>query len=94
MDTGFKRDPAIKEIIDFRTGEVRLRSSVAGGFVLRKIADPNTTIESLISLARSAESFAQAVPYYFDLVQGAGPFRKRRNVIAGECTRKTNVALL
>jgi tetratricopeptide (TPR) repeat protein len=74
LEAGFKRDSAINEIVDFGSGEIRLRSAVAAEFVLTRIADPNTTVEMVISLARVTSKLANASPQYFDLSKKLAQF--------------------
>ena len=69
LETGFKRDSAIREMIDFNSGEVRLRSSVAGEFILKRIADPNATVQTLISLAKAAHKLKAVSLYYSDMLR-------------------------
>jgi len=67
LETGFRRDQAMQEIIDFARGEVRVRSAVLGEHILKQIADPNTTVQVLISLARAADKSAVVGPYFYGL---------------------------
>ena len=44
LDREFKEDAAVRELLDASSGRVRLRSSVAGQFILTQCADPNTLV--------------------------------------------------
>ena len=74
LETGFRRDKAMQEIIDFGRGEVRLRSAVLGEHILKQLADPNTTVHVLISLARVADKSAVVAPYFFELFKNLTRF--------------------
>lgn len=81
LETAFRRDPAIREIIDFSQGEIQLRSSVAGGFILKQIADPNSTIDVLISLARASDKSADVSPYYYDVCKSLARYSNLQHVL-------------
>jgi len=55
LDTEFQRDGCITEFIDFRSGEVLSRSSVAAQFLLRHVADPKITVDVLARMAASLD---------------------------------------
>lgn len=69
LDASFRRDPVIRNLIDFGTNEIRMRSSVAGEFMLQRIVDPNLTVQSLVSLAKAADTAANASSYYFSILK-------------------------
>lgn len=50
--------------MDFRSGEACLRSSVTCQFILKRVADPNVTVDVLANLARRADSAMGANPFY------------------------------
>jgi hypothetical protein len=69
LEASFRRDQAIRNLIDFGTNELRIRSSVAGEFMLQRIVDPNLTVQSLVSLAKAADKAANASRYYFSILK-------------------------
>src|SRR5208282_5548196 len=69
LDASFKRDPVIQNLIDFGTNDIRMRSSVAGEFMLQRIVDPNLTVRSLVSLAKAADKAASASRYYYSILK-------------------------
>jgi hypothetical protein len=69
LESGFKRDPVIREIIDFDKNQISLKSSVAGQFILQRIVDPNATIKSMAALAKLTDKSAYASPYYFNILK-------------------------
>lgn len=81
LETGFKRDPAIGEVVDFKSGQVKLRSPVVGQFILKRIADPNITVKALISLARSTHKIAAESRYYFDLLRAFARFTNLQSLL-------------
>ncbi len=74
LETAFKRDAAIREVVDFSLSEVRLRSSVTGQFILKSVADPNSTVEVLVGLARTADKIANVSSQAFDLLKSISRF--------------------
>jgi tetratricopeptide (TPR) repeat protein len=64
LDAAFRKNPAVRQFVDFRSGEVRLRSAVTGQFILKRGADPNVTVEALINLTRRADKAFYAEHYY------------------------------
>ena len=69
LEMGFRRDPVITELIDFSNNEVRLKSAVAGQFIIHRIVDPNVTLKILIALARAADKAAHASSYYYSILK-------------------------
>jgi hypothetical protein len=59
----------IRNLIDFGTNEIHMRSSVAAEFMLQRIVDPNLTVRSLVSLAKAADRAANASSYYFSILK-------------------------
>lgn len=81
LETGFKRDPAIREVVDFKLDEVKFRSSAAGEFILKRIADPNATVEVLISLARSAHKLKDVSVYYHQMLTALARFGNLQHLL-------------
>jgi hypothetical protein len=69
LETSFRRDPVIRNLIDFGTNDIRMKSSVAGEFMLQRIVDPNLTVRSLVSLAKAADKAASASRYYYSILK-------------------------
>lgn len=69
LETGFRRDPAVREIIDFSSGEVRLRSAAAAEYVLKQIVDPNVIVHVLITLAKAADKASAASAQAFSVLK-------------------------
>lgn len=67
--SGFRKAEGVKELIDFESGQVQIRSAVAAEFILRKVADPDSCAAILVRLARGADRARQSgSPYYHDLM--------------------------
>jgi len=49
--TRFRRDPLIKELLDFSSGAVQVRSPVAGEYLIRNSADAPSLVSVLITMA-------------------------------------------
>ena len=69
LESSFKRDPAIQELVDFDRSAVRMRSSIAAQAILLKIADPNITVDVLIEIIRAAERASAVSFLYSSLVK-------------------------
>jgi hypothetical protein len=69
LESGFRRDPIIRDFVDFAGNEVRMKSSVAAQYMLQHIVDPNVTVQGLVSLAKAADRSAGASSYYFNIVK-------------------------
>ena len=67
LESGFRRDPAIREIIDFSSGEVTLRSAAAAEHILKQVVDVNVTLRVLVSLARAADRAASISTEHFNI---------------------------
>ena len=50
LDADFTKNPVVRQFVNLRGGEVRLRSAVTGQFILKRVADPNVTVEALANL--------------------------------------------
>jgi hypothetical protein len=80
FESGFRRDPVIRELVDFSGDEVRLRSAVVGEFVLQHLTDPNVTVQTLVSLAKASDKASRARPYYFNIFKALMRFRNLQSL--------------
>ena len=64
----FKNNEAIREIFDFQAGEVKLRSATAARFVLNGVADGNLIVNTLATMARKCDSFANISDTHHDIL--------------------------
>lgn len=69
LETGFRKNAAVRQLCDFRQGEVLLRSAVVAQFILQRVADAGVVVETLIQMARVADRAAAASPVYFQLLR-------------------------
>jgi hypothetical protein len=81
FQVGFRRDPAVRQLLDFGKARLRLRSSVASQFILQQVADPATIVDVLVNLARRASAAAPASLYYQDLVRSLMRFGQVQQVL-------------
>jgi hypothetical protein len=79
LSIGFRQNVTIRELIDFETDEVKLKSSVTGAFLLKSVADPETTLESLIFIAKAADYAARASREYFAILVSLVRFGNAQN---------------
>lgn len=80
LDTQFKRNPTISQLIDFSGGQIRLRSAVAAQFVLKKVADVNLIVEALIVMARSIDNIGRVSSIYGNLLRNLMRFTNLQNL--------------
>ncbi|MBI2681563.1 MAG: SIR2 family protein [Candidatus Solibacter usitatus] len=64
LNAAFQRNERVAEFVNFRSGDVINRSSVAARFVLSRIADPNITVDVLAGMARSLDKFGTSYRLY------------------------------
>lgn len=81
LEVGFRRDPAVREIVDFSSGEVRLRSAVAAEYVLKQVVDVNLFVRALIALAKAADRAAAASPEHFNVFRSLMRFSSLQYVL-------------
>jgi hypothetical protein len=65
----FRQDGTVRQLLDFNTGRITLRSSVASQFILKRLVDINVLIDVLVHIARQADKLASVSDYYFDLLR-------------------------
>ena len=68
LSIGFRQNNTVRELVDFEADEVRLKSAVTGAFLLKNVADPETTLESLIFITKAADYAARASREYFSIL--------------------------
>jgi hypothetical protein len=68
-DSRFRQNAVVRQLVDFKSGEISVRSAVAAQYVLRRVANTDTVIDVLGRLARRADKAAAAVPYYRDVLK-------------------------
>lgn len=79
LTVGFRQNPTIRELIDFDSDEVRLRSSVTGAFLLRNVADPEAVLSTLISITTAADRGASASREYSTIMGSLMRFGNAQN---------------
>lgn len=67
LEAGFRRDPVVKELMEFGKGSVGMRSSVTSEVLLRQVVDPNQVIAALIGLVTRADKLPQGSAYNREL---------------------------
>jgi len=68
LDTAFTKNTVIRNFVDFRGGQARLRSSVTCQFILKRVADPNVIVDALAGLVRRADKAIGANRYYYHIL--------------------------
>lgn len=54
LQSSFRGNQIVRELVDFETGEIRLRSSASGRFVLKQVANANWTVDTLVMMQQKA----------------------------------------
>jgi hypothetical protein len=78
LTVGFRQNVVIQELISFEADDVRLKSAVTGAFILRRVADPELTLETLKAITRAADraaSVSREVVIYLTQVAPTGCVR-------------------
>lgn len=83
FEIGFKKNPAVEQLIDFDQGRVRLRSSALAEFILRRIANPNVVLDVLIGLVRTADRTVGRSPLLGGVVKALTRLRTLESVLSG-----------
>ena len=66
LSRGFRGDLVVRELVNVQNRDFDMRSSVMAQFVLKRVADPNRTVASLIQLITKVEQLS-ASDYYWNL---------------------------
>jgi hypothetical protein len=67
LESGFRRDPVAKELVEFGRTSVGVRSSVTAEVLLRQVIDPNLSVNALIGLISRADKVVQISAYNREL---------------------------
>jgi hypothetical protein len=79
LTVGFRQNPTVRELIDFESDQVRLRSSVTGAFLLKNVADPELVLSTLIAVTEAADRGAGASREYFAILGSLMRFGNAQN---------------
>lgn len=88
LEKDFRDDEAVREVVDTSSGRIRLRSSVAGQFILINFADPNALVPLLARMAKAADVNARNDQYYVALLKDLTRFSGLQHLFP-EKVRKT-----
>jgi tetratricopeptide (TPR) repeat protein len=80
LESGFRRDSVMREIIDFSGNEIKLRSAVVAEFLLQRLTDPNLTVQTLVSIAKASDKAGRAQPQYLAIFKSLMRFRNVQNL--------------
>ncbi len=89
LTIGFRQNNTIRELIDIERDEVKLKSSVTGAFLLKNVADPESTLESLISITKAADYAARASWEYMAILVSLVRFGNAQNFFPEDDRGKT-----
>lgn len=80
LEREFKDDASVREVLDASSGRIRLRSSVAGQYILTNFADPNALVSVLTRMARAADSNTRSARFYFEMLKDLTRFNGLQHV--------------
>lgn len=82
LETGFRRDPVAKELMEFGLTSVGMRSSVTAEVLLRQVVDPNAVVTAVIGLINRADKRFHLSPYNRELFKNLVRFGNLQLVFA------------
>jgi hypothetical protein len=88
LEREFKDDPSIQELLDASSGRIRLRSSVAGRFILTRFADPNAVVSVLTKMAKASDNYARNSERHYDLLRSLTRFHNLQDIFPEKGRRK------
>lgn len=68
-DSRFRQNEVVRQLLDFESGEIVARSSVAAQYLLRRLADASLVSDVISRLARRADKALSAAPHYRGLLK-------------------------
>ncbi|MFN7996910.1 MAG: SIR2 family protein [Bryobacteraceae bacterium] len=80
LEPDFKQDVSVREVLDASSGRIKLRSSVAGQFILTQFADPNVLVSVLTRMAKASDGSARNNHNYFELLKSLTKFNSLQHV--------------
>ena len=81
LESAFRRNDAIKELVDFSRGEVSFRSAIAGEYLLKHIANPKVVVACLISILKRLDGPAFAAPQYYAMFKSLIRFSNMQRLL-------------
>jgi hypothetical protein len=84
LTVGFRQNATINELIDFDHDEIWLKSSVAGAFILKAVADPEVVLSTLIAITHAADKAAYVSHDYLLLMGSLMRFGNSQNFFPKE----------
>ncbi|MGJ5813623.1 SIR2 family protein [Paludibaculum fermentans] len=88
LEKEFKDDASVREVLDASSGRIRLRSSVAGQYILTNFADPNGLVAVLTKMAKAADANARNSRLHFELLKDLTKFNGLQYVFPEKDRRK------
>jgi len=67
LDSTFRQDLAVKQIVDFNKEKISLRSSVAAKHILQNKTDVESIVNTMISMARVSDRLSSSSPFHFNV---------------------------
>lgn len=81
LGSQFRRNPVIQQIIDFDMGIIKIKSSVAAEFILRKIANAEVVVNVLTKMVRSFEKASAINKSYQNILSALVRFRNLQYIL-------------
>ena len=87
-DIHFKKDTIIRQLVDFNRNEIKVKSSIAAEYFLRRIYDASTTVTVLRHMATKAHSLARISKRYRTLFNSLMRFSSLQLILPEEGRNK------
>ena len=68
LDYRFQTNPVVRQLVDFRSGRVIIRSAAAAQFILTRVANIDLVIDALVEIATAADRASKANDAYYELL--------------------------
>ncbi len=81
LDSSFRRNPVVVDLVDFHAGAVRLRSSATAQCILKRVADVHLTVETLVKLFLTIDKIAWSSPWYHQLLTSLMRFSEVQSLL-------------
>ena len=76
-----RKDLALRQLIDFQSAEIRIRSAVAAQFILKSLPDADVVVDVLIKITKKAEGLTRVSSLHEALFKGLTKFSTLQQVL-------------
>jgi hypothetical protein len=91
-NAGFRRDPVVKEFVDFNTGGILVKSSIAAEYLLHSTANAAAIVEVLVTMTEHAEKGSRVSILYDGLFKNLMRFHSLQVILPEENRRNAVIS--